>query len=405
MLAWPGVRNLPRIMATGIRIGAALAALAFFGGGCSAVLGIDDIPPPSGDGGAFDEADSAQPADASKAEVDAHDGGAPRTMVDAAIDASADAATPTDAFVVMDVVPIIDAWSIDASDGAVRVDANMPFDACLPKTCASIGATCGTINNGCGEILACGSCAAPYTCGGGGVPNHCGCSPIITCPAGYECGTVSDGCGGVVSCGTCAAPATCGGGGVANQCGTMPVTVDAGPPPSCYVATSFIPQYVPPKPFHANVCTSADISQIYTDCFVGSACANDQTLLPACYSCIFSSQTDAEWGAVLQFGFGENEVNIGGCIANAVGGSMSCGESNEAQEQCEVAHCSSCEDFITPDYESCMAYVDLTVCASYADAANSCNAAIATSSQAYECLSPTTFQQYFTQMATLFCGP
>jgi hypothetical protein len=43
--------------------------------------------------------------------------------------------------------------------------------------------------------------------------------------------------------------------------------------------------------------------------------------------------------------------------------------------------------------------------APYVAAASSCNAAISTTSQAYECLSATTFQQNFTQIATLFCGP
>jgi hypothetical protein len=35
-----------------------------------------------------------------------------------------------------------------------------------------------------------------------------------------NCGQVGDGCGNVLNCGTCTAPDTCGGGGVANVCGT-----------------------------------------------------------------------------------------------------------------------------------------------------------------------------------------
>jgi hypothetical protein len=48
--------------------------------------------------------------------------------------------------------------------------------------------------------------------------NQC-CTPITACPAGQNCGSIADGCGGTLNCGTCAAPQTCGGGGTANQCG------------------------------------------------------------------------------------------------------------------------------------------------------------------------------------------
>ncbi len=129
--------------------------------------------------------------------------------------------------------------------------------ACVPKTCAQIGASCGVQGDGCGAQINCGTCTGTQTCGGGGVPNQCGggtCVPKTcanfpgacgrqsdgcggltvscgTCPgvpctaktcADYpnSCGAQSDGCGSVTAiCGTCQWPLTCGGGGVANQCG------------------------------------------------------------------------------------------------------------------------------------------------------------------------------------------
>src|SRR5262249_48331805 len=36
---------------------------------------------------------------------------------------------------------------------------------------------------------------------------------------GKNCGSIADGCGGTLNCGSCTAPQTCGGGGVANVCG------------------------------------------------------------------------------------------------------------------------------------------------------------------------------------------
>lgn len=74
-------------------------------------------------------------------------------------------------------------------------------------------------DNGCGNP--CESCTgAGQTCGGGGVPGVCGCSPLNACPLGQNCGTVPDGCGGTVSCGACTSPQTCGGGGTPGVCGS-----------------------------------------------------------------------------------------------------------------------------------------------------------------------------------------
>jgi len=101
---------------------------------------------------------------------------------------------------------------------------------CVPMSCQSESKDCGTMPDGCGGSVACGSCIATETCGAGGVANVCGagsCTPITCAVAGKECGTISDGCADVLDCGTCTAPKTCGGGGVANICGVKP---DAGGP-------------------------------------------------------------------------------------------------------------------------------------------------------------------------------
>jgi len=50
-----------------------------------------------------------------------------------------------------------------------------PPDLCKPQTCASQRATCGTVYDGCGKTLQCGTCGLiGQTCGGGGPPNECG---------------------------------------------------------------------------------------------------------------------------------------------------------------------------------------------------------------------------------------
>jgi hypothetical protein len=75
-----------------------------------------------------------------------------------------------------------------------------------------------------GEVVPCGPgtvcCAAPQTCGGGGVPNQCGCTATTCAALGRNCGLVGNGCGGQLNCGTCNGAETCGGGGVPGVCGT-----------------------------------------------------------------------------------------------------------------------------------------------------------------------------------------
>jgi hypothetical protein len=110
---------------------------------------------------------------------------------------------------------------------------------CTPLTCASFPAgTCGQQGDGCGGLTAdCGTCTAPQTCGGGGVPGQCGapdagsCQPETCAQQNVFCGNTGDGCGNVIQCGTCTPPQTCGGGGVPGHCGAP----DAGScaPKSC----------------------------------------------------------------------------------------------------------------------------------------------------------------------------
>jgi hypothetical protein len=91
---------------------------------------------------------------------------------------------------------------------------------CVPTTCAAQNATCGTISDGCGGTLNCGTCADPQVCGSYVVPEKQCCTPTDSCashPA--ECGVISDGCGHTINCGSCTLPETCGGGGQFNQCG------------------------------------------------------------------------------------------------------------------------------------------------------------------------------------------
>jgi MYXO-CTERM domain-containing protein len=93
---------------------------------------------------------------------------------------------------------------------------------CTPKTCAQQAINCGPAPDGCGNTLNCGTCTPPQTCGGGGTPGVCGamCNPETCAQQGFNCGQAGDGCGDVLNCGTCTAPQTCGGAGKPNVCGS-----------------------------------------------------------------------------------------------------------------------------------------------------------------------------------------
>src|SRR5207237_1004627 len=107
--------------------------------------------------------------------------------------------------------------------GGDNQTAGVPPGGCTPATCASQGKYCGTIADGCGAILTCGTCGAGQTCGAGGSANVCGqgtCTPTTCAAKNASCGMISDGCSAALTCGTCTSPQPCGGGGAPNVCGS-----------------------------------------------------------------------------------------------------------------------------------------------------------------------------------------
>lgn len=133
--------------------------------------------------------------------------------------------------------------SVDASADDASRDASGGFDVgtldgtgCVPPTCADLGVNCGAVTDKkCGGVIQCGSCEGGALCGANGHPNVCGsagdvdagpCDPLTCAGVDAKCGSIADGCGHLVDCGPCQAPETCGGGGVPYHCGD-PTSVDA----------------------------------------------------------------------------------------------------------------------------------------------------------------------------------
>jgi hypothetical protein len=123
---------------------------------------------------------------------------------------------------------LVDEHAADAS-ASVDAGADVGVDVditCTPRTCAAQGFDCGENGDGCGNVIQCGTCPAPESCGLGGF-SRCGgtdagvtCMPLTCAALGFDCGPAADGCGGLLQCGTCQAPLVCGAAGAPGRCGS-----------------------------------------------------------------------------------------------------------------------------------------------------------------------------------------
>lgn len=174
----------------------------------------------------------------------------------------------------------------DAGEPMMPVDAGM---TCMPRTCASVGATCGQIPDLCGGTLSCGSCSAPDTCGAL-VSGQCGCKPKTRADfPNLQCGTpaVSDGCGGTVAMPTCTGRDAC----VSNQCVCQPMTAADYPGKNCNAVDNGCGGML-----DLGTCTGAQKQCVSNVCTCIPKTRNDY---PAAYNC--GTQTDA-CGVTLTFG-------------------------------------------------------------------------------------------------------
>lgn len=111
--------------------------------------------------------------------------------------------------------------------GAPAAGEDAGVEACTPRTCASAGAECGTLDDGCGARIECGACAAHQTCGLER-PNACGgeCTTDAHCARGSFCDTASSACTTA-----CRGPSTRSAIDIAPARVELVVTLDGGPLP------------------------------------------------------------------------------------------------------------------------------------------------------------------------------
>jgi hypothetical protein len=155
-----------------------------------------------------------------------------------------DAATPADSAFVMDAGALVDVVEVADASAVATVDATTTVDAtadatvdagpCVPEDdvafCTRLGKNCGLVNatDNCGArrtVASCGVCTSYYdSCGGGSVPNVCGCTPesdwAFCTRLARSCGQAT----GMDNCGVSRAVGSCGG-----ACPPDAGPVDAGP--------------------------------------------------------------------------------------------------------------------------------------------------------------------------------
>jgi hypothetical protein len=99
------------------------------------------------------------------------------------------------------------------SAGQTCTSSNTCTSSCTAKTCSNAGiggaaVACGQPSNGCGGTLSCGNCAAGQQCN---ASFQCvtACTPTTCSAAGKNCGNMSDGCSVTLNCGTCSSGNVC----------------------------------------------------------------------------------------------------------------------------------------------------------------------------------------------------
>ncbi len=215
------------------------------------------------------------------------------------------------------------------------------------------------------------------------------------------------------------------------------VTVTAGTPTTTCPApvtgtcgmgdvSAFSPSWVPPSGYHLGLCTTTQITSIYTDCFgplaTSTKCTKIMSTASACYGCLVTMEGSSSYGPLISTSGGIVSVNQGGCIDLLEPCNKPCAEAALGAFQCENAACETNCPVTSgtpyPDggsefhsYEGC---VDTSIncdpdgCSSYYTEATNCGMLLTgTSHPASICVATTTstFKGLYDAIAPVFCGP
>jgi hypothetical protein len=185
--------------------------------------------------------------------------------------------------------------------------------------------------------------------------------------------------------------------------GSSDASVDGGcAPPSSH---PFTPTWRPPRAA-PHACTDAQVETDLTLCrgttSSGSECAawNRDPGNAACRACLYATEDESAYGALVILKNRFLRANVAGCLALRDGnlGATGCGARWQAFQACGDAACmASCVD--PAAFQGCAQLASSGICKSYDDQ-SSCGE----SGMYAPCLDHATFEDFFRAMAKIFCG-
>jgi hypothetical protein len=187
--------------------------------------------------------------------------------------------------------------------------------------------------------------------------------------------------------------------------------------PSPVDVSGFQPMWDPPTGAHQNACSQALIDEYYDDCLSTSGnqmCtsfgAGADPAHQACLACLSSNAGSPELGPLVYFPDNVVETNLSGCIALLDPSAISCAEALQAEDQCEHAACDpvcggGASDSTFDQWDTCTAAANTCGCQTYFAEADCAKALVSGNSPAAPCLVGQDFQDFYYQVAAVFCGP
>jgi hypothetical protein len=180
-------------------------------------------------------------------------------------------------------------------------------------------------------------------------------------------------------------------------------TADGGCAPR--LAVQFAPTWRAPRAV-PHACTDAQIETSLTLCDGASTNAgkcnawNRDPSNAACRACLFTTEDEASYGAIVVLKNRLRRANVAGCLALADGNlnSTGCGVHLQALDACRDTAClAPCAD--PADFLACGRQAAVGICSSYGDPTSCANSAIYS-----PCFEPVTYEDFFRTLGKIFCG-
>lgn len=210
---------------------------------------------------------------------------------------------------------------------------------------------------------------------------------------------------------------TGGTGGATTSTGGTGGTTTSSTDPCSGVIEGFVPEWKPSTGLHQNLCTEAQITDLFAACIEPTGTKEDCDAFlmgdpanDACRKCVVSGPDDPEYGPITLY---PDLVliyeNPGQCVSELEGDASdaSCGAKVFSVIQCSVAACSECVDVDFDVLLQCLSDAEAGSCKPFADERDSCLAELPGKGiDASPCLYPGgDFYAYIKSLALLGCGP